>query len=568
MGKKTRNQRKAASLAEQAAQDAFSGVPHTLVFSRGTPSRTLTQLVTDTRRVMQPYTASSLKVGRKNVLKDFVTVSGPLGITHFMIFSKTLDGINLKLARIPNGPTITFKVNEYCLHRDVVSSIKRHRMHEEQFTTPPLLVCNNLSREHTHLKLTGAMLQNMFPSINVHKVRLNTIKRCVLFHYDPDTKLMDFRHYNLRVVPVGMSKGVKKLLQERFPNMSRFSDISDLLLRGGNLSESEAEVDGDHNITELPQSLSGRGNMAAQQSAVRLTEIGPRMTLQLIKIEEGLCEGKVLFHEFEHKSEDELAKMLRRREAKLLLKDERRRRQEDDVMRKVDERERNRLRSLAGMKRKLSQVQEADSDAEDPCSSGKTGGGGGGGVEEEDDEAEFYRQAVGEEPDADLFPAKRRKTSHERTPNRGHDRSARGRAGGRGGTGGGVKRGGSFGSGRGGSADRGLARRGRGSMQGERGRGQRPAGGRGGRGGGGRGGRGSGRGSDGGRGGRGSRGGRGRGSDGGRGGRGGGSPGRGSSRDRGGAGARFRTPEARNERLRNSRPKAAKGSGGRGRKFK
>lgn len=44
-------------------------------------------------------------------------------------------------------------------------------------------------------------------------------------------------------------------------------------LRGANLSESEAEQDGEHNITELPQVYSGRGNMASQQSAVRLTEV-------------------------------------------------------------------------------------------------------------------------------------------------------------------------------------------------------------------------------------------------------------------------------------------------------
>lgn len=45
------------------------------------------------------------------------------------------------------------------------------------------------------------------------------------------------------------------------------------LVRGVNLSESEAEQDGEHNITELPQVYSGRGNMRAQQSAVRLTEV-------------------------------------------------------------------------------------------------------------------------------------------------------------------------------------------------------------------------------------------------------------------------------------------------------
>lgn len=36
---------------------------------------------------------------------------------------------------------------------------------------------------------------------------------------------------SLKVVPVGMSRGVKKLMQERFPNMSKFEDISELMIK-------------------------------------------------------------------------------------------------------------------------------------------------------------------------------------------------------------------------------------------------------------------------------------------------------------------------------------------------
>lgn len=42
----------------------------------------------------------------------------------------------------------------------------------------------------------------------------------------------------------------------------------------------------------------GRVNRAATKSAVKLQEIGPRMTLQLVKIEEGLCSGGVIFNEY------------------------------------------------------------------------------------------------------------------------------------------------------------------------------------------------------------------------------------------------------------------------------
>ena len=42
----------------------------------------------------------------------------------------------------------------------------------------------------------------------------------------------------------------------------------------------------------------GRVNKASTKSAVKLQEIGPRMALQLIKIEEGLCSGDVIFSEY------------------------------------------------------------------------------------------------------------------------------------------------------------------------------------------------------------------------------------------------------------------------------
>ncbi len=46
---------------------------------------------------------------------------------------------------------------------------------------------------------------------------------------------------------------------------------------------------------------------------VRLTEIGPRMTMRLVKIEEGVGEGEVLYHQFIKKTGEELeaAKVLK-----------------------------------------------------------------------------------------------------------------------------------------------------------------------------------------------------------------------------------------------------------------
>ncbi|XP_062454312.1 P2Y purinoceptor 11 [Rhea pennata] len=404
---KTKNQKKERAAALHNAQQEFSTVPHSFVFHRGRVGKNVRQLILDVRKVMEPYTARALKVRKKNSLKDFVAVAGPLGVTHFLVFSKSPSSINFKLFRLPGGPTLTFKVTQYALIKDVVSSLKRHRMHEQQFTHHPLLVLSNFGLQQIHIKLMASMFQNMFPSINVHKVNLNNIKRCLLISYDAETQLLDFRHYSVKVVPVGVSKGLKKLLQEKFPNMSRLEDISELLIKDINLSESEAEQDGTHNILELPQAYAGRGNMKAQQSAVRLTEIGPRMTLQLVKVEEGLAQGNVLYHSFIHKTEAEVQEILARKEAKLQLKAERRQKQEADVERKRQQREAHRKKSLAGIRRRRGQ--DGDSDAEDP-----------GAPEQQDpaeqsdeSDAEYYRQEVGEEPDEDLFP---KRTKRKRGP--------------------------------------------------------------------------------------------------------------------------------------------------------
>lgn len=46
---------------------------------------------------------------------------------------------------------------------------------------------------------------------------------------DPPSPAPVAPHSSIKVVPVGASRGMKKLLQEKFPNMSRLQDISELL---------------------------------------------------------------------------------------------------------------------------------------------------------------------------------------------------------------------------------------------------------------------------------------------------------------------------------------------------
>ena len=51
---------------------------------------------------------------------------------------------------------------------------------------------------------------------------------------------------------------------------------------------------------------------------MKLQELGPRLTLQLVKGEEGLYEGQVLFHRYIQKTEEEREKLAKLAECKAL----------------------------------------------------------------------------------------------------------------------------------------------------------------------------------------------------------------------------------------------------------
>lgn len=50
-------------------------------------------------------------------------------------------------------------------------------------------------------------------------------------NYNPTTKLIDFRHYVIKLMPVGISKGVKKVVQGKVPNLSKCEDIAEFLTK-------------------------------------------------------------------------------------------------------------------------------------------------------------------------------------------------------------------------------------------------------------------------------------------------------------------------------------------------
>ena len=71
------------------------------------------------------------------------------------------------------GPTLTMRVHEYALMKDVTATLLRPRQPDSMWKAPPLVVMNNFAGR-PELKLATALFQNLFPAINVQTAKLST----------------------------------------------------------------------------------------------------------------------------------------------------------------------------------------------------------------------------------------------------------------------------------------------------------------------------------------------------------------------------------------------------------
>lgn len=369
-------------------------VPRSFVIAKRKLPPLLRQLHHDLRKLMLPHTALHLKEKKNNSIKDFLHVAGPLGVTHFLILSHTDKAAYLRVARCPRGPTLTFKIHSYALDGDIARTQLRPRAPAGLFKNSPLIVLAGFGGQGEHLKLTTTMFQNIFPAINVKTVKLATCQRVVLLSYDKETKLIEFRHYSITLQPVGVSRPLRKLVQNRkIPDLRGLGDVSEFVTKAGYGSESEAEDDAA--MVQLSSDI-GHLNYKSQKNAVKLQEIGPRMTMQLVKVEEGLCSGAIMFHEYVKKTSEEISALKESKEKREGLRKQRRAEQEANVRKKELLKQSQRARS------KTNRNEVKDTNLE------------GGVVAADDvDDADWYRQEVGQEPDAEFMTGmKRRSQTH------------------------------------------------------------------------------------------------------------------------------------------------------------
>lgn len=321
-------------------------------------------------------------------MRDYTTMAGPLGVTHLLLFSKSSSGnTNLRLALTPRGPTIHFRVENYSLCKDVARALKHPRVCGKNRVTAPLLVMNNFlssnaeepsNRIPRHLEsLTTSIFQSLFPPISPQTTPLSSIRRVMLLNretpplskgHEEDSYVINLRHYAVTTKRAGISRRIRRLdlkkKQHRdqrdrtVPNLGRLSDISDYLdPAAGYTSASETELDTDAEVEvmetsakkvlnkrELRQLSSGEkqpqsmSNSGVEKRAIRLVELGPRMRLKMMKVEEGVCGGKVMWHDFMIKSEAEARELDETWEKKRKRKELRRQEQEENVQIKRRER--------------------------------------------------------------------------------------------------------------------------------------------------------------------------------------------------------------------------------------
>ena len=254
------------------------------------------------------------------------------------------------------------------------------------------LVMNNFSSSSSdsaskvpkHLEsLTTTAFQSLFPPINPQATPLKSIQRVLLLNREDAEEedgsfILNFRHYAITTKSVGLSKPLKrlnaaeKLVNSKkgkkggLPNLGKLQDISDYIIGGengegymtdGGTSGSEVDTDAEVEVVETvtKRVLNSKARAAAaaaaaardddsemgpqadesvERRAVKMVELGPRMKLRLVKVEEGLCSGKIMWHEYVHKTREEIRELEQKWDQKRKEKEARRKEQKENVERK------------------------------------------------------------------------------------------------------------------------------------------------------------------------------------------------------------------------------------------
>jgi ribosome biogenesis protein SSF1/2 len=329
---------------------------------RGRVGPYLRKLVSELRVAMYPYTAINLKESKVNSIKDFLSIVDVYGLSHMLMVTKTDKRSYLRLAKMPRGPTITFRLEDYCLGADLfdhnVNTLKRNgKPLTKSCNHMPLVIMNGfnsskITEEYIEpVKIAGMLIQSFFPPINLNEIQLKKCKRVMLFNlnFEKDENgnnipLVEFRHFDIDIEKYSIKKTISNIINFKKTDLSNFQNISDYILKqSGYTSQSDNEdpnaglcsIIKDEEIKEEAK-CNKENDEEKDKIKVKLYELGPRLNLQIHKIEEGFLKGNVMFHSLLKKSKKEIKETMNSIKEKKRIKKERKMQQEENISKKKE----------------------------------------------------------------------------------------------------------------------------------------------------------------------------------------------------------------------------------------
>ena len=234
-GKKTRENKRKQK--EQDFDPWLDKQPHSLIIHNPGKSvgKNTQHLVSNFRNVMEPFTASAVKVQKTNRLKDFISIAATINVSHIFVFNKTEDKLNLRIMKVPRGPTLWFNITSYSLEKDIQSSLLRP--HADQHLSKDAAMClmSGFNDEKKQSKLAKTFIKNMFPTTNIPTLNLDNVRRVVIWEWNDETEEIDFRQFVISKTPVGVGKKVKKIFEasnaanKALPKLGNLEEIADFL---------------------------------------------------------------------------------------------------------------------------------------------------------------------------------------------------------------------------------------------------------------------------------------------------------------------------------------------------
>jgi len=281
------------------SQRDIDQTPRCFIIKKGKIGERVEDLVQDLREVMAPNCAKRLKETKLNRLEDFMAVASHFHVSHVLQFSATKSFNYMRLIKLPVGPTLTFKINSFSTARDVKASQRKQPvLDHHSFEMAPIQIINGFSSQSQQgsdsaRQLSAEMLRGLLPPVDVPNFNQANVRRAALFNYDKEEDTVLFRHYAVTKKGVGLQRGVAKLMRtHRMLKLGSRDDIADFVLSGG---QGATETEMEDKPEEAPSMTGGK-------IGVHLSEIGPRITLQLVKAEEGINAGMVMYNRYSDKA--------------------------------------------------------------------------------------------------------------------------------------------------------------------------------------------------------------------------------------------------------------------------